>query len=110
MASASPLCDGLVEWVTGSRSPVTSLQPAKLFNVCRDLLAAEHRGADGFGLELIMTRARTTADIVETIERWTEAGGSHVSIVTMKVGLDGFRAHVGHLADVKAALDIRFGS
>jgi hypothetical protein len=37
-------------------------------------------------------------------------GGTHVSILTMKVGLDGHRAHVDHLAEVKAAIDTRFGS
>jgi probable F420-dependent oxidoreductase len=76
----------------------------------RSLLASEDRNSERFGLELIMTRARTAVDVVETIERWTEAGGSHVSIVTMKAGLDGHRAHVDHLASMKAAIDARFGS
>ncbi len=74
-----------------------------------DLLAAERRDRDAFGRELILTRARTAADVVDTASKWAEVGGSHVSIVTMKVGLDGHRAHVDHLAEVKAAIDARFG-
>ena len=75
-----------------------------------ELLASEGRDRESFGLELIMTRARSAGDVVETAERWAQAGGTHVSILTMKVGLDGHQAHVDHLADVKAAIDARFGT
>ena len=34
-------------------------------------------------------------------------GGTHVSILTMKVGLDGHQAHIDHLADVKTAISTR---
>ena len=48
--------------------------------------------------------------MVETAAQWQAVGGTHVSILTMKVGLDGHQAHIDHLADVKAAIDARFGS
>ena len=75
-----------------------------------ELLASEGRDRETFGLELIMTGARSAGEVVETAERWAQAGGTHVSILTMKVGLDGHQAHVDHLADVKAAIDTRFGT
>jgi probable F420-dependent oxidoreductase len=75
----------------------------------RELLAAEERDPDRFGRELIMTRASTAADVVETASRWADVGGTHVSVLTIKVGLDGHRAHVDHLAEVKAAIDTRLG-
>jgi len=75
-----------------------------------ELLAAEGRDAGEFGRELILTRARTAADVVDTASKWADVGGSQVSIVTMKVGLDGHQAHVDHLAELKAAIDARFGS
>ena len=75
-----------------------------------ELLAAEGRDREGFGRELILTRARRAADVVDTAMKWADVGGSHVSILTMKVGLDGHRAHVDYLAEVKAAIDARFGS
>lgn len=74
------------------------------------LLAEAGRPVDGFGRELIMTRARSAADVVETAERWRAAGGTGVSILTMKLGLDSPGAHVDHLAAFKAAVDDRFGA
>lgn len=74
-----------------------------------ELLAVEERGGE-FGRELILTRARTARDVVETAAKWADVGGTHVSILTMKLGLDGHRGHVDHLAEVRAAIDERFGS
>ena len=76
----------------------------------RDLLAAEGRDVEQFGLELILTRAGTATDVVDTAATWAQVGGTQVSIVTMKLGLDHHRAHVDHLAKVKTAIDARFGS
>ncbi len=70
----------------------------------RALLAGEGRDGEQFGLELILTRARAAADVVDTAAKWAQVGGTHVSILTMKVGLDGYRAHVGYLAEVKTAI------
>ena len=103
-ASAAPAASA-----TASRSPATS-RSIDRHRPAGELLAAEGRDRATFGLELIMTRARSSADVVETAERWAEAGGTHVSILTLKVGLDGHRAHIDHLADVKAAIDARFGT
>lgn len=76
----------------------------------RKLLDAADRDVESFGRELIMTRARTVADIVETAERWHAVGGTGVSVLTMKAGLPNAAAHVAHIADVKAAVDERFGT
>lgn len=74
-----------------------------------ELLTEAGRATDGFGRELIMTRARSAADVVDTASRWEAAGGTGVSILTMKLGFDGIAGHVDHLAAVKAAVDGRFG-
>jgi probable F420-dependent oxidoreductase len=76
----------------------------------RELLAEAGRDHAPFGCELIMTRARTAAEVVDTAERWRAAGGTGVSVLTMKAGLDGVAAHVDHLATVRAAIDERFGA
>jgi probable F420-dependent oxidoreductase len=67
-------------------------------------LAESGRSEDGFGLELIMTRARCAADAVETAERWREAGGTGVSVLTQKVGLPTVGAHIDYLSEVRSAL------
>jgi probable F420-dependent oxidoreductase len=79
-------------------------------NRVRDLLVAEGRDPEHFGSELILTRARTARDVVDTASKWAEVGGTHVSILTMKVGLVGHHAHVDHLAEVRATINTRFGS
>jgi probable F420-dependent oxidoreductase len=71
----------------------------------RELLAASARDEDGFGRELILTRARTPEDVVATAARWRQAGGTGVCVLTQKLGLDSVEAHIDHLGRVKAALD-----
>ena len=73
-------------------------------------LAAAGRDASTFPRELIMTRARTPQQVVETASRWQEVGGTGVSVLTQKVGLPTIEAHVEYLAEVKDALGRAFGS
>ena len=71
----------------------------------REHLAMSGRSDVGFGLELILTRARSVAQVVDTAARWQEAGGTAVSVVTMKSGFDSAQAHIDHLGQCKDALD-----
>ena len=72
----------------------------------RELLAIAGRSDDdSFGTELILTRARTADQVVDAAVRWQEAGGTAVSIATMKSGFDSAQAHIDHLARCKDALD-----
>jgi hypothetical protein len=43
-------------------------------------------------------------------ERWQEAGGNGVSVLTQKIGFDSVAAHIDYVAEVKQAIDTRFGS
>ncbi len=74
----------------------------------RDLLADAERDGHSFGCELIMTRARSASEVVDTAERWQQAGGSGVSVLTMKLGLGSVAGHLDHLASVRDAIDKRF--
>lgn len=80
------------------------------FHRVHELLAEAGRAGEDFGTELLMTRARTPAEVADTAQRWQAAGGSHVSVLTMKCGLPDARAHVDHLAAVKAAIDERLAA
>jgi probable F420-dependent oxidoreductase len=71
----------------------------------REHLAMAERGDEDFGTELILTRARTPEQVVDAAARWQEAGGTAVSVVTMKSGFDSAQAHIDHLARCKDALD-----
>jgi probable F420-dependent oxidoreductase len=76
----------------------------------REHLAMADRSEEGFGTELILTRARTVDEVVDTAMRWQEVGGTAVSVLTQKVGLDSIPAHIDYLAAVKSALDGRLGA
>ena len=75
-----------------------------------ELLAAEGRAGEPFGRELILTRARTAAEVADTAAAWKAAGGDGVSVVTMRLGLDSVQAQLDHIAACKQALDAAVGS
>ena len=76
----------------------------------RHHLAEAGRAADGFGFELVATRARSAAEVVEAAERWEAAGGTHLCVLTIKLGLDTAAAHLDYASTVKQALDARLGA
>ena len=47
---------------------------------------------------------------MEAAERWQAAGGTHVSVLTMKLGLDTAAAHLDYASAAKDALDSRVGT
>jgi probable F420-dependent oxidoreductase len=76
----------------------------------RHHLGAAGRSAEPFGTELITSRAKTVAQVVETAERWHQAGGTHLSLLTLKLGFDTAAGHIDYVAAAKTALDARFGA
>jgi probable F420-dependent oxidoreductase len=79
--------------------------------LCRVRHHLDEAGRSGaaFAAELITTRARSVAHVVETAERWRDAGGTHVSVLTMKLGFATAAGHVEFAAAVKDAFDARLG-
>ena len=66
------------------------------------------RPVDEFGADyLIATGATGVADLPAQVDAWREAGGTHVSVVTMGLGLDSIDAHIDYIASVAAALSSR---
>ena len=52
------------------------------------------RVSDPFGYESILSFQKTPEEQAAEVARWRDAGGSHVSIVTMGCGFDGVDAHI----------------
>lgn len=75
----------------------------------RHHLAEAGRADVAFGTEMITSRARTVAEVVDAAGRWQAVGGTHVSVLSMKMGLDSAAGHIDFVAAVKEALDARFG-
>jgi probable F420-dependent oxidoreductase len=76
----------------------------------RHHLAESGRAEVPFGTELITSRAKTPAQVVETALQWQQAGGTHVSVLTLKLGFDSVAGHLDFVAETKTALDIQFGT
>jgi probable F420-dependent oxidoreductase len=71
----------------------------------RHHLEENGRSVEGFGADYIMLSARGPEQVAETIDRWRDAGGTHASVLTMGMDLEGTDAHLDYLADVAARLD-----
>ena len=62
------------------------------------------RPVDDFGAEYVVRPQGGVETLRAQVEAWREAGGTHVLVVTMGLGLDSARAHVEYLATVADAL------
>lgn len=75
----------------------------------REVLQEEGRPPEGFGMHLVLqtTRpaGRTAQEVHDVFRRWEDLGGTHASIVTMRMGLATAGEHVDYLADYQG----RFG-
>lgn len=72
----------------------------------RDEVARLGRPVDEFGGDYVVLSRRGVDELAAKIERWREAGGTHVSIVTMMLGLDSVEAHLDYLATVAGVLGV----
>jgi probable F420-dependent oxidoreductase len=70
----------------------------------RDKVAAGGRRVEDFGGERIVPVARGPEEAAQRIGAWGEAGGTHASVLTMGMGLEGVDAHIEQLAAVAATL------
>jgi probable F420-dependent oxidoreductase len=76
----------------------------------RHYISASGRDVEAFGTELILTRAKNVTDVVDASERWNEAGGTQVAVLTMRLGHNSIPAQLDYIHAVKAAIDTRFGA
>lgn len=63
------------------------------------------RSVAGFGAEyLLQTASAGGLDVkagVDAVKRWQDAGGTHVSVVTMGLGYTTIEQHIDHLAEIR---------
>lgn len=70
----------------------------------RELLKETGRAEDGFTMHCAMLRADTPQEVVETVRRWKDAGGTHASVYTMGKDLTTVGDHIAYLTKVAEAL------
>jgi probable F420-dependent oxidoreductase len=72
----------------------------------RDRVGSLGKPAEDFGADYMVRASGDVGDLTAKIDAWREAGGSHVSVITMGLGLDSAGSHLDYLASVAEALSL----
>jgi len=97
---AARLADGFIFFGMGLDRSLEAWK--RLRDRVRDL-----RGSvEEFGAEYVALPRDGRADVKAEVDAWREAGGSHVSVVTMGLGLDSVDDHIDYLASVADAVSL----
>jgi probable F420-dependent oxidoreductase len=72
----------------------------------RDRVGALGRSVDDFGGDYMALSRGSVGELTAKIDAWREAGGTHVSVATMGLGLDSADGHIDYLASVANALSL----
>ncbi len=76
------------------------------WNRLRDRVNGAGRSVETFGAEYVVRPQGAPGDLTAKIDAWREAGGTHLSVITMGMGLDSADGHIDYLASVAAALSL----
>jgi alkanesulfonate monooxygenase SsuD/methylene tetrahydromethanopterin reductase-like flavin-dependent oxidoreductase (luciferase family) len=76
------------------------------WNRLRDRVHELGRPVEQFGAEYVALPGDDFHDLTAQIDAWRDAGGTHVSVATMGLGLDGIDGHIDYLASVSDALNL----
>jgi probable F420-dependent oxidoreductase len=95
---AARLADGFIFFGGGIDHAVDA------WNQLRDRVRDVGRPVEDFGADYVALPQGGVADLTAEADAWREAGGTHLSVVTMGLGLDSADGHVEYLASVADAL------
>lgn len=95
---AARLADGFI-FADGAGNALDQLGTLKGF------LKEEGREIERFGLQNNMLKPRSAEEVVDTALRWRDAGGTHVGINTMGMGLTTADQHIAYLGRCLEALN-----
>ena len=97
---AARLADGFMFIGAGVEATIET------WNALRDRVANAGRSADDFGGDYVALSGANIGELTAEIDAWREAGGTHVSVVTMGLGLNSVEAHIDYIASVAGALGL----
>ncbi len=95
---AARLADGFIFFGGGIDHAVGA------WNALRDRLRGLGRSVEDFGADYVALPQGGVDQLMSEIDAWREAGGSHVSVATMGLGLTSVEAHAEYLTTVRDAL------
>jgi probable F420-dependent oxidoreductase len=67
----------------------------------RALLKEQVRDAGGFGLDWVMSTTANAQEVLDQMRRWQDAGGTHNSFHTMRMGFRELDQHIDFMAEVR---------
>jgi probable F420-dependent oxidoreductase len=77
-----------------------------LWNELRDRVSTLGRAVEHFGGDHVARPRADLEDLAAEIDAWREAGGTHISLVTMGLGFDSIDGHFDYLASLAEALKL----
>ncbi|MDQ1370821.1 MAG: hypothetical protein QOF20_3174 [Acidimicrobiaceae bacterium] len=76
------------------------------WNRMRERVRVLGRSVEEFGGEYVAVPRGGLGDLTAEIDTWREAGGTHVSVVTMGLGMDSVDAHIDYITSVADAISL----
>jgi probable F420-dependent oxidoreductase len=101
---AARLGDGFIFFGGGVRASIDA------WTALRRRVADKNRSVEEFGGEYVALSGGNLSELTREIDAWRAAGGTHVSVVTMGLGLDSIDAHVDYVARLSNLLDSQYAS
>ncbi len=72
----------------------------------RGRVASVGRSVDDFGGDYVALTGADMDLLLREVEVWRQAGGTHISVVTMGLGLDSVDAHIDYISSLSERLDL----
>ena len=98
---AARLADGFIFFGAGGIDHVI-----EAWNRLRGRLSDLGRSVEDFGAEYVALPGGDVGELPAQVEAWRAAGGTHVAVATMGIGLDGAEGHIDYLASIARTLGI----
>jgi alkanesulfonate monooxygenase SsuD/methylene tetrahydromethanopterin reductase-like flavin-dependent oxidoreductase (luciferase family) len=98
---AARLADGFIFFGGGVDHAVAS------WRRLRERLGDLGRSAEDFGGDYVALSGADVGELTTEINAWREAGGTHVTVVTMGLGLDSVGSHIDYLASLADTLKMQ---
>jgi hypothetical protein len=94
------LADGFIFFGGGIDHVVTA------WGRLRDRVSGLGRSVEDFSGDYVVLPGGGVYDLTTEVDGWRQVGGTHVSVVTMGLGLGSVDAHIDYLASVASALSL----
>jgi len=98
---AARLADGFIFFGGGADHAIDS------WKRLRERVSDLGRSVEDFGGDYVALSGADVGTLTREIDAWREGGGSHVTVVTMGLGLDSVGSHIDYLASLASTLTLQ---